>query len=161
MAGMNRFILLLGGNQGDRFGTLFEAINRLSVLYRVTGSSPVYLTEPWGMKEQPWFLNACLTIDSELSPIRMLEELQTLETAMGRTRTVKWGPRTLDIDILACGELIYVQPGLEIPHPGLSRRRFALEPMAAVEPEWKHPVEKWNVKEYLAALVAPEKVIRL
>lgn len=159
---MNRLILLLGGNMGDRFRILTDATLSLETVFgRAEASSSLYLTEPWGMKEQPWFLNACLTFHTSMNPIEVLERTRQVEKDAGRTRSEKWGPRSLDIDILDFGGQSLQSPDLVLPHPELHHRRFVLIPLIEAVPDWKHPVLGSTVNELLHSCPASEKVIRL
>lgn len=126
----------LGSNLGDRARYLSEAIRRLRVLdgVRVTAVSPVYDTTPVGVVNQPNYLNLVTAIETELPAAQLLTACQGIEHALGRTRDVRWGPRTLDIDILCYGDLVSAEPTLTLPHPRLTERAFVLVPLATLAP---------------------------
>ncbi len=102
-----------------------------------------------GVSEQDWFINGALLCETSLEPQTLLEALQALENEFGRTRTQRWGPRTLDLDILFYGNLQLALPGLELPHPRMHERLFVLAPLAEIEPAWVHPGLGLSVLEML------------
>jgi 2-amino-4-hydroxy-6-hydroxymethyldihydropteridine diphosphokinase len=157
---MKTVYLSLGSNSGDRDVMLARALERLpSEDIRVVRASAVYETEPRDFSEQPWFLNQIVEIETSLFPRQLLSRLQKIELGLGRVRErEQWkGPRTIDIDILFYGNAIVSTPGLEIPHPRLTDRRFVLEPLAELAPEFRHPRTRQTVKELLAT-VSNQKV---
>lgn len=159
---MNRLILLLGGNEGDRFGNLFSAMRLLSQIFgEPVATSGFYLTEPYGIREQPWFLNVCQCYKTGHSPGHALSLILTIEKELGRKRLQKWGPRTIDIDILDHGGIVLSSPELQLPHPGIAERRFVLEPLAGILPDWMHPALLHSAKDLLNTCAGTEKVIRL
>jgi len=127
----------LGSNLGDREGTLREAIRRLDSLSatHVLTVSSVIETPPWGYINQPAFLNMAVQITTSLTPEVLLAALQKIETTLGRVRSEKWGPRTLDIDILVYADEERNSATLSIPHPWLTNRRFVLLPLAEIAPD--------------------------
>jgi len=145
----------LGSNLGDRRGALERAIAALSaapgvIVQRV---SSFHETEPvGGPPGQGMFLNAAAVLETTLDPLRLLHVLQEIEAQSGRRRTVRWGERTLDLDLLLYADQIVEQPELTIPHPRLSVRRFVLEPLVEVAPEAVDPVTKRTIAELLADL---------
>lgn len=137
---MARAFLGLGSNQGDRAAYLREAIHRLDAAdLRVTGRSHVYETAPWGRTGQATFLNQVLAVETPLPPRALLERCRAVETALGRTRAERWGPRTLDVDLLLYDEAVVRETGLVVPHPELARRAFVLVPLAEVAPGLRLP----------------------
>jgi 2-amino-4-hydroxy-6-hydroxymethyldihydropteridine diphosphokinase len=129
----------LGSNLGDREAQLQKALERLAALpdAAVAAVSPIYETEPWGDAEQPFFLNqvVALALGASWSPKRLLAALQAIETDLGRVRgTRRFGPRTLDLDILTYGRERLVAPDLIVPHPRLRERLFVLVPLADIAP---------------------------
>lgn len=144
--------LSLGSNVGDRETNLRAAITRLNDLGKVVAVSSFYETEPVEYTSQPWFLNCAVTLDTEKMPKQLLASILDLEQGMGRRRLQKKGPRVIDIDILLFGNSIVDTAGLTIPHPALHERRFALEPLAEIAPEVRHPVFKRTVRELRDAL---------
>ncbi len=135
-----RVLLGLGSNLGSRASFLRTAAARLAQAPEVTGvrPSPVWQTAPLG-PAQPPYLNAALEIDTPLSPEGLLALTQGVETDLGRTRDARWGPRTLDIDLLWCDRGRWSSAGLTIPHPGLRDRAFALDPLLALDPGLHDP----------------------
>lgn len=99
-----------------------------------------YLTEPVGLEDPEWFINGVVLLQTPLAPEELLAQLLQIENTMGRERTVKWGPRIIDLDLLSYDRLIITKPQLTLPHPFLEKRRFVLEPMAEIAPEYIHPV---------------------
>lgn len=128
----NDVYLSLGSNIGDRRAYLQRAVSALTEHPHIDcrATSPVYETEPVGYTQQPAFLNMALKMKTALAPESLLQAIQTIEKACGRTREIKWGPRTLDIDILLYGNETIRTPELAIPHPHLLERAFVLVPLA-------------------------------
>ncbi|HEY2219272.1 MAG TPA: 2-amino-4-hydroxy-6-hydroxymethyldihydropteridine diphosphokinase [Gaiellaceae bacterium] len=123
---MVRAYVGLGSNLGDREGTILAAAERLGP-HRL---SRIRETEPWGYPDQPWFLNAAAELETELAPRELLERLLEIERGLGRTRNgPRYGPRTVDLDLLLYGDLVVAEPGLTVPHPRLAERLFVLEPL--------------------------------
>lgn len=122
----------LGTNLGDRAGNLRQALARLKQSIRITAVSSIYETEPWGVREQPRFLNMAVGGETALTPDELLQTVKAIEREMGRTDGVRYGPRVIDIDILLYDDLIVRQTGLEIPHPRLTERAFVLAPLAEI-----------------------------
>ena len=133
---MMRSFLGLGSNLGDRLGHLQAGVSSLAGAdgVEVVAVSSVYRTEPVGGPEQPEFLNAVVAVSTTLEPRELLALAKRIEGERDRLRKERWGPRTLDVDILLYGDINMNKPGLEIPHPRLVERRFALEPLLEVEP---------------------------
>ncbi|HEX4457375.1 MAG TPA: 2-amino-4-hydroxy-6-hydroxymethyldihydropteridine diphosphokinase [Polyangia bacterium] len=149
-----RYFLGLGANVGDRLDTLRRAVRALSDLGQVAARSRIYETAPLGVTDQPGFLNAAVTLDSALQPLDLLRETQRIEAAGGRDRSreARWGPRTLDVDLLlagARGEVIVDEPTLRLPHPRLHERGFALAPLIDLDATLVHP----ELRQPLVALV--------
>ena len=133
---MVRAYIGLGSNVGDRLGFLQRAVSRLRATtgVDVVRVSSVYETEPVGVIDQGWFLNAAVAIETTLSPVALLERTQAIERALDRVITRRWGPRTIDLDILLYGDWELKTETLEIPHPELQRRAFALIPLLEIDP---------------------------
>ena len=131
----------LGSNIGDREEALERALAGLEARgFHVNASSSLYLTEPVGGPPQDWFLNAVVRGETDLAPEALLAACLSLETELGRHRVVHHGPRTLDVDLLLYGSLVWDSERLKIPHPRLHERRFVLVPLVEIDPEARHPV---------------------
>ena len=142
----------LGSNLGSRLDHLAAGSRALrGILDRATFSR-VYETRPVGVVEQPRFLNACGTGWTDLEPETLLRELKAAESARGRRRGARWGPRELDLDILLYGDEIVETGELRIPHPELVHRAFVLVPLAEIAGSWVHPVAGVTVAELAARL---------
>jgi 2-amino-4-hydroxy-6-hydroxymethyldihydropteridine diphosphokinase len=144
----------LGSNLGDRKKNLDDAARLLSGIpgIKAVKVSSYYETEPVGYEEQGLFLNAAARVETSLSAQELLHVCQDIETRLGRVRTVRWGPRTVDLDILLFGSSIIDTPELEIPHPLMHERAFVLKPLCELDPGVIHPVLKKTAKELLASL---------
>lgn len=133
---MTRVVIGLGGNLGDRLGTLREAVHSIGALtgVEISGVSPVYETAPVGGPEQPDYLNAVLTAEVTLPARELLDRLHDIEAAAGRVRDVRWGARTLDLDIIVYGDESSADPVLTLPHPRAAERAFVLAPWHELDP---------------------------
>ncbi len=142
--------LLLGSNVGDRDANIAKACELIG---QETGSSirqsALYETAAWGKTDQAAFLNQAIAIDTDLAPLALLTLLKKIEKRVGRIDTEKWGPRVIDIDILFYGREIIQLPELQVPHPYLPVRRFALLPLSEIA-DMRHPVLKKTIKDLLA-----------
>lgn len=134
---MTRAYVGLGANLGPREVTLLRAVDLLAAAegVDVVAVSRLRETEPVGMVDQPPFLNGAVALDTTLSARDLLALLLAVERELGRVRTERWGPRTVDLDLLVYGDEVVDQPGLRVPHPRLGERRFALEPLAELAPD--------------------------
>jgi 2-amino-4-hydroxy-6-hydroxymethyldihydropteridine diphosphokinase len=136
---MTEALLALGGNLGDARETLARAIAKLTESgdIRLLARSSDYMTPPWGVEDQPPFVNLCIKVDTALTPQALLARAQAVERAFGRDRAgeQRWGPRTLDIDILTYDDLVLNEPELTLPHPRLLERAFVLVPLAEIAPD--------------------------
>ncbi len=153
----------LGSNLGDRRQLLSAARASLDATagIRVSGASALYQTAPvGGPPDQPPFLNAVLRVETGLSPRELLQACLALEARCGRRRQERWGPRTLDLDLLDHGGVVLSLPGLQLPHPRLAERAFVLVPLAELAPAWRHPVSGRTATELLAALGDTAGVVR-
>ena len=143
----------LGSNMGDSEALLRSALDELNRPdCRLLRVSSLYETEPIGFREQAWFLNLAAEFETELPPQQLLGRMQKIEMAMGRTRAIENGPRTIDIDILLFGDLVMKTEGLEIPHPRYRERRFTLAPLAELNPGLRDPVTGRTTAEMLSSL---------
>jgi 2-amino-4-hydroxy-6-hydroxymethyldihydropteridine diphosphokinase len=145
----------LGANLGDREATIRRAIELLerSAGVRVVAVSTLRETDPWGPVEQPPYLNGAAALETELGARELLALLLEVERRLGRARGTerRWGPRTIDLDLLLYGDAVLEEPGLRVPHPRLHERRFALEPLAELAPGAVVP-GRGTVRELLASL---------
>lgn len=142
--------LLLGANLGDREMTLRRAADLIMErIGPVVQRSDLYETAPWGITDQPSFLNQVVVLETQLEPEVVLQQTQAIEQELGRVRLEKWGARTIDIDILYYDQLIQLTDQLTIPHPYLHQRRFTLVPLAQVAPDYVHPILKKTSVELL------------
>jgi 2-amino-4-hydroxy-6-hydroxymethyldihydropteridine diphosphokinase len=138
----------VGANLGDRRATIEAAV---AALPGVVAVSELRETAPVGVVDQPAFLNGAVALETELSPRELLETLLEVERSLGRQRGERWGPRTIDLDLLLYGEETLDEPGLTVPHPRLHERRFALEPLAELDPGLVVP-GRGRVRELLSEL---------
>ena len=144
--------LALGTNLGDRPGNLRAAIAALPPAVTVLEQSFVYETLPWGVTDQPSFLNMVIIGETSQKPQELLKNLKVLETHLGRIPSIHYGPRKIDIDILFYDNLIFDSPELTLPHPHMHERAFVLVPLADLTPEQIHPVFGRTIRQLLAAL---------
>lgn len=143
----------IGSNMGDRQAYCKEAVRRLSQFPKtsLTSVSSLYETAPLECTDQDWFINCVAAICTELSPHELLLACQEVEQSLGRKRTVRYGPRTIDLDILFYGDRIIQEVELVIPHPKLHERRFVLEPLTEIAPDLKHPLLRKTAVQILKA----------
>jgi 2-amino-4-hydroxy-6-hydroxymethyldihydropteridine diphosphokinase len=143
----------LGSNIGDREAMIESALNQLDAPdVRLKRVSSLYETEPIGFRDQDWFLNCVAEFETGLFPKRLLQRMQKVELTMGRVRSLKNGPRNIDLDILLFGNAIMQTEELEIPHPRYRERRFTLAPLAELAPAMRDPVTGQTMAEMLAQL---------
>ena len=152
--------LSLGSNLGDRYANLRAAIERLGEAGAISAVSGFYETEPVELRDQPWFLNCVVALETSDSPEALLQRALGIEQEMGRLRMKDKGPRSIDIDILLFGNRVVEEQerGLKIPHPAMHQRRFVLEPLAEIAPEALHPLLRKTARELLADLPAGQMV---
>jgi 2-amino-4-hydroxy-6-hydroxymethyldihydropteridine diphosphokinase len=153
--------ILTGTNLGDRTQYLQTAASRIEQeCGEMILISSVYETAAWGKTDQPKFLNQAIQINTNLDPVALLNKLLSIEAEMGRIRAEKYGPRTIDIDILLYDGLEINTPELQIPHPQLPNRKFALMPLAEIAPKLIHPVFHNSIAELLNLCTDPLAVSR-
>jgi 2-amino-4-hydroxy-6-hydroxymethyldihydropteridine diphosphokinase len=147
---MSKTFLLTGGNEGNKFLHMQQARANIELICgRLLQISSLYETAPWGKTDQEDFLNQVLLIETKLSPQNLLKAILSIEQGLGRKRSEKNAPRTIDIDILFYDNLVLEIPGLTIPHPRIAIRRFVLEPLAEIAPDFRHPVFKKTMQQLL------------
>jgi len=154
--------ILLGSNQGQRRTYLKRATTAIShQCGTVVRSSSLYETAAWGKTDQPAFLNQVLQIATRLSPAELMQTLLTIEQDLGRRRSEKMGPRTIDLDILFYDQLVCHTPSLTLPHPLLQERRFVLTPLAEIAPAKIHPVYRKTIRTLLLQCSDPLPVKKI
>ena len=136
----HRVYLGLGSNLGNRKSNLEESIRQIGEFAAIKKTSSTYETEPWGLKDQPKFLNQVIFVESTLGPNELLLHLKKIEQQMGRKKSVRFGPRLIDVDILFYDDYMMNTPELTIPHPHLTERAFVLVPLAEIAPKLAHPL---------------------
>ncbi len=143
----------IGSNLGNREENCKRAIELLPENgIHVAVCSSMIKTEPWGVTDQPRFINMVIETETDLGPEELLNALKKIEDDTGRVPDIRWGPRAIDLDILFYDDLIMKKPDLEIPHPGIKERDFVLKSLAEIAPDLMHPVLKKNIKELLDAI---------
>ena len=146
-------VIALGSNIGDKAANIAKAIDLLTggqADVSLVERSRNYKTPPWGITEQDWFINACVSVKTGLVPLALLHHCLSIEEQMGRKRAKKWGPRTIDLDVLVYRDQVLDTPELQLPHPHITERAFVLVPMADVAPD--HVIGGKTVAEWLAAI---------
>jgi 2-amino-4-hydroxy-6-hydroxymethyldihydropteridine diphosphokinase len=154
----------LGSNLGGRLRNLLEAAEKLVYSgFYIENRSNVFETEPWGVADQPFFLNACVRakIDIKISPAKILETIKRIESDMGRVESTRYGPRIIDIDLLLMDSIIYEDELLSVPHKEIFNRAFVLHPLFEVFPDWTHPITGESVNEAVKKYSRPIRIIKL
>ena len=138
----------IGSNMGERRESVFKALEALKQKgVHVTKVSSLYETEPWGVKEQPAFINMALEGETDLLPGELLAALKDIEREMGRDSVMRWGPRIIDLDVLFYDDIILERDDFRVPHPLLHERSFVLDPLCDIAPDKEHPVLKKSVRQ--------------
>jgi 2-amino-4-hydroxy-6-hydroxymethyldihydropteridine diphosphokinase len=147
---MSTAYLLIGGNLGNRSANLQKAVFHMEqTCGKIVQSSAIYETSAWGLTQQPAFYNQALILSTPLSPKDLMQELLSIELQMGRIREIKMGPRIIDLDILLIDQLVLDTELLQLPHPSLAIRRFALLPLAEIAPDLLHPFLQKTMQQLL------------
>ena len=150
----------LGSNLGDKEMNLRRALQLLhQAEIQILKASPLYVTEPVDFKDQDWFLNQAVSIQTSLGPRDLLSYCLQIEQNMGRHRTAFKGPRNIDLDLLLYSDFVIQEKGLTIPHPMLHTRRFVLVPLATLAPEVLHPVLRQTISTLLDSCPDPSQVV--
>ncbi|MBI5050958.1 MAG: 2-amino-4-hydroxy-6-hydroxymethyldihydropteridine diphosphokinase [Nitrospirae bacterium] len=145
--------LSIGSNLGSREKNCEKAVELLTEKgVKVLKRSSMIETEPWGLKEQPDFINMAVEIETALAPEELLKTIKATEIELGRQKDIRWGPRIVDLDILFYDDLILKTPELEIPHPLIKEREFVLKPLSEIAPEKIHPLLNKSVRDLLNEL---------
>jgi len=146
----------LGGNVGDVLASMKSAIQSLNADNQITvkSISDVYKTPPWGIEDQDWFLNVCIGLETTLTAQDLLKACLEAELALKRVRDIRWGPRTIDLDVLVFGEEQINEENLQVPHPRMHERAFVIKPMADIAPDLY--LREKKISDWLADLDASE-----
>jgi len=159
---MNKAYLMIGGNEGDRFSHLRQARSNLELCCgELIQQSSLYETAPWGNTNQAMFINQALLLQTTQNPTQLMENILNIEQKMGRKRAVRYGPRSIDIDILFFNNEIISIPMLTVPHPEIQNRRFVLEPMNEIAASYIHPVLHKSITELLRTCPDPLTVKKI
>lgn len=152
-AAASRVFIGLGSNLGEREAMLRGAAAALAEIpgVRLVASSSLYETEPWGLREQPLFLNLVIEVATTLSPPMLFARLREIEERLGRERGRRWGPRSIDLDLLLWENVVLAEGDLILPHSALGARRFVLVPLAELDPEVREPLRGRTAREMLAS----------
>ena len=142
----------IGSNMGDRGLNLCTALSRLAPAFQIMQVSPCYESEPWGLTDQPSFLNLVCSGHTALSPRELLGFLKGIESGLGRVPSVRWGPRLIDLDILFFDEIVMAENDLIIPHPSLHKRAFVVVPLADIVPDLVHPILMLSMRQMAGAV---------
>jgi 2-amino-4-hydroxy-6-hydroxymethyldihydropteridine diphosphokinase len=153
----------IGSNIGNKVRHCEKAIAEIlkANRHKLLAQSSLFKTQPIGYTSQDWFVNGVIKIETELEPLDLLRTLKAIESRMGRDRTVRWGPRVIDLDILFFDEEEITTEEVQIPHPSLHERQFVLIPLAEIDRNLIHPVLKKTVRELLEALKEDQGVEKL
>lgn len=159
---MKTAFLGLGSNLGDRKKYLDEAIAMIGErVGEVMLCSGLYETAAWGVDNQPNYYNQVIKIQTNLYPLELLKQILAIETALGRERVIKWGPRTIDIDFLFYEDYYFVTPDLSLPHPWISSRNFVLAPFSEISPDFIHPVLKKSIHELSVQCTDQAEILKI
>ena len=146
-------LMSLGSNTGNRLNMLTKALSELEGNgFCIIDKSKIWETLPWGMTDHPRYLNMCIKAETDICPEEIIITAKNIEKKLGRSKSTKWGPREIDIDIIAIGELVIETPDLSVPHRHMHERAFVLIPLKEVDPMFRHPVTGKTLEEMISAL---------
>lgn len=153
----------IGSNLGEKLNNCEKAISKILKVghHRLLARSSFFKTEPVGYLSQDWFVNGVIKIETELEPSELLHTMKTIEAQLGRTQTIRWGPRIIDLDILFFDDLHIQTDDLEIPHPLIQDRKFVLVPLAEIDGQLIHPVLKKSIQQLVDQSVEDQKIEKL
>ena len=153
----------IGSNLGDKLQNYEKAISEILKFdrHRFLAKSSLFKTQPMGYTAQDWFVNGVIKIETDLEPHELLQALKTIESQLGRAKTFRWGPRTIDLDILFFDDIEIQTEELQIPHPSIQDRGFVLIPLAEIDRNLVHPTLKKTVQEFLENLKEDQGVEKL
>jgi len=153
----------IGSNLGDKRNHCEKAISQILKFdrHRLLAKSSLFKTEPMGYPSQDWFVNGVIKIETDLEPPDLLQTLKDIESELGRAETFRWGPRTIDLDILFFDDLEIHTEELQIPHPLIQNRQFVLVPLVEIDRNLFHPVLKKSIQELLNDLKEDQGVEKL
>jgi 2-amino-4-hydroxy-6-hydroxymethyldihydropteridine diphosphokinase len=153
----------IGSNVGDRRQACMNAVKAFEAWERcsLAAVSSLYESEPWGYEAQAWFINCVIRILTSEDAFALLAFMQDVEQRLGKQKEFRWGPRTIDLDLLFFNQEIIDTPNLKVPHPQLHERRFVLEALAEIEPAWMHPLLNQPVSHLLQHVPDTKKVCKL
>lgn len=159
-------VIALGANLASPFGqpheTLAAAVKALGARgLRIAAESSTWLTAPVPVSDQPWYHNAVVAVETDLSPYGLLELLQDIENEFGRVRTVRNAPRVIDLDLIAYDGTILDRPELIVPHPRMHQRAFVLLPLQEIAPDWTHPLTGADLPAMIAAIPQDQQAQRM
>jgi 2-amino-4-hydroxy-6-hydroxymethyldihydropteridine diphosphokinase len=153
----------IGSNLGDKFHFYEKAISEIlkTDCHKLLTKSSLFKTQPIGYTIQDWFINGVIKIETDLEAHELLRTLKTIESQLGRSKTIRWGPRTIDLDILFFDDVEIHTEELQIPHPLIQDRQFVLIPLAEIDRNLIHPILKKTVQEVLENLKEDQGVEKL
>ena len=158
---MHSVFLGIGSNLNKRIQNCNNTLLEISKISKIVELSSLYESEAVGVENQPKFINAVVKIQTELMPHNLLDSLKSIEKKLGRKKSVRWGPRIIDLDILFYDDLIINEEKLVIPHPRLHERRFVLLPLIEIDSNFKHPRMNMTVSELLTNLDHSKNTVKI